>query len=332
MKTQLCRIGRNPSNDLVINDRAAEDFHAVIMLSADNSIFIEDQNSRYGTIVNGERVAKVQLFPGDEVQIGFSRIDWESRTGFLPSLNEIELIPNLSVPVKRPNQHSSVFADMHSNNNLNHVSNGLASKELANSLIETEAQTDRIENSISQIETVENSQTISEVTIPTEDSFNEISIPTQSESTSEELNVSGSNQDIAIIPNHSDHLQILEPKKDDVILNNDGKIENESSEDLSLELHQEIHHIESPIISENQTNENESKSNISDETNSIYPQIPFEIPGSINEQVDSLNAPLNTIVDPQKKDLIRNDSIQILLAIVLTFILLAAGWLIGQAS
>ena len=328
MKTQLCRIGRNPSNDLVINDRAAEDFHAVIMLSGDNSIFIEDQNSRYGTIVNGERVSKVQLFPGDEVQIGFSRIDWESRTGFLPSLNEIEVIPNLSVPVKRPNQNSSALADMHSNNNLNHVSNGLASKELANSLIETEAQTDRIENSISQIETVENSQTINEVTIPTEDSFNEISIPTQSESASEELNVSGSNHDIAIIPNHSDHLQILEPKKDDVILNNDGEIENESSENLSLELH----HIATPIISENQTNGNQLNSNISDETNSIYLQIPFEIPGSINEQVDSLNAPLNTIADLQKKDLIRNDSIQILLAIVLTFILLAAGWLIGQAS
>jgi hypothetical protein len=333
LKTQQCRIGRNPSNDLVINDRAAEDFHAVIMLSEENLIFIEDQNSRYGTMVNGERITKVQLFSGDEVQIGFCRIDWESRTGFQPSLNEIEVIPNLSVPIKRPIQHNTTLSDKYSNNDLNQMSNSFTSKELANSLIETEAQMDRIEHSISQIETVENSESINEVKILTEDRFKEINIATPNEAANEEFKDSESNHENAIISNHSDHLHIIEPKKEEVILNNESKIENDLIDyNAPPELHQEIHHIETPIVYENKTIENEFNSTFSEESNSSSPQVPFEILDSNNEQVDTFNASLNSIANLQKKDMISKDSIQILLAFVLTCILLAAGWLLGQAS
>jgi len=318
---------------LVINDRAAEDFHAVIMLSDENLIFIEDQNSRYGTIVNGERVSKVQLFPGDEVQIGFCRIDWESRTGFQPSLNEIEVIPNLSVPVKRPNQTTPALVDSGSNNNLNHLNTDDASKALANSLIETEAQLERIENTISQIETVEKSETINETSISTDDKSNEITSTSESEIANEELHVYNTIHDTEVIPNHSDQLPILESIDKNGDLNKDGNIEDVlNKNNLPIELHQKINELETPIISDIQSNEEPKVSNISDESNSNTPNNSLEIDAPLDEQVDSLNVPSNTFTNQKKNDLISKDSVQILLAITLTCLLLAAGWLIGQAS
>lgn len=333
MKTQQCRIGRNPSNDLVINDRAAEDFHAVIMLSDENLVFIEDQNSRYGTIVNGERVSKVQLFPGDEVQIGFCRIDWESRTGFQPSLNEIEVIPNLSVPIKRPIQHKSALVDSGSNNNLNHFNTGDASKELANSLIETEAQLERIENTISKIETVEKLQTINETSISSDDKSIGITSTSESEIANEELHVSNTIRDTEVIPNHSDQLPILESIDKDGDLKKDGNIEDISIDnDLSIELHEEINDLEIPISTDIQSKEIVCDSPISDDSNSTSLHSSLEIDAPLDEQVDLLNVPLNTFTNQKKSDLISKDSVHILLAIALTFLLLAAGWLIGQAS
>jgi hypothetical protein len=312
--TQQCRIGRNPSNDLVINDRAAEDFHAVIMLSQENLIFIEDQNSRYGTLVNGERISKAQLFPGDEVQIGFCRIDWETRTGFLPSLNEIEVIPNLSVPVKRPIKQNSAFSNSDSNEKFNQLNKGDASKELANTLIENEVQMDRIENVTLHDEKIETLPSINEGTISSDNHFNEVS------------------NAIQIEKNNDDHLPIIESIKEDVVIDNESTIELDSSEDLPLKLNQEIDQVESPILTENQPNKLQIESNSSDELKIETPPIYLKNNDPIKEQ-------LSNLVDSQKKHsfhqksvLIRKDSIQILLAIALTCILLAAGWLIGQAS
>ncbi len=331
MITQQCRIGRNPSNDLVINDRAAEDFHAVIMLSDENLIFIEDQSSRYGTMVNGERISKTQLFPGDEVQIGFCRIDWESRTGFQPSLNEIEVIPNLSVPIKRPLQHNAALADMQSPPHLNQLNKGDASLALANSLLENEAQMDRIENSISQDEAIDTSQTSNETTISTIEMTNASDI----DEAIPEIHVSEIDQDNVIntLTNQSDLLPINESIDEDVDLNNEGKSENVSSENyIPLNLHQKLDQIETPIITDYQSNEEPIESNISDESNSTSPVIPWINNDSIIEQERTSNSPLNKIADPINNNWIRNDSVQIALAIALTFLLLAAGWFIGQAS
>jgi len=317
---------------LVINDRAAEDFHAVIMLSEENLIFVEDQNSRYGTLVNGERVSKVQLFPGDEVQIGFSRIDWESRTSFQPSLSEVEVIPNLSVPIKRPIQHNSAIADLNSNNNLNHMSSGVASKELANSLIETEAQMDRFEHAMQHDEKIETLHSINDSTITSDDYLIEIPADSQTEQAIEDLNASESKQDILLLPNQSVHLPIIESIKEEVELNNGGKIENESSENLLFELNKEIHQVEAPKGNENQSNELQKTSNSSDELNAASPQTYFKNNDAIKNQEDKLIDSSITIFGNAKNDLIGKDSVQILLAIGLTCLLLAAGWLIGQAS
>jgi pSer/pThr/pTyr-binding forkhead associated (FHA) protein len=74
------RIGRHLKNDFVLNDRAGEDFHCEIFL-IDGIYWIQDKQTRYGTLVNGKRIEKVQLNPGDELQIGFTRINWEELLG-----------------------------------------------------------------------------------------------------------------------------------------------------------------------------------------------------------------------------------------------------------
>jgi len=87
----ICRIGTNPSNDLVINDRTASDFHAQLIMDSDSKVFIRDLESRYGTRVNGNRVDKIELFAGDTVRIGFMNVDWEKTVNDWILLNEDEM-------------------------------------------------------------------------------------------------------------------------------------------------------------------------------------------------------------------------------------------------
>jgi pSer/pThr/pTyr-binding forkhead associated (FHA) protein len=326
--TQQCRIGRNPANDLVINDRAAEDFHAVIMMSDDSLIFIEDQNSRYGTLVNGERISKVQLFPGDEVQIGFSRIDWESRTSFQHSLSEIEIIPNLSVPLKRPSLNNTIILNFRSNDDLDQLNKSDASKELANTLIENEVQMDRIDNAKLHDEKNEKLHSINDSTIDIDNHIIDVQTDSQTEKVIEELNASESNQDNLFTPNQSVNLPIIESINDEVDFNNEGKIENDSSEKLTLELNQEIHQVESHIVIDNQTNTHYIESNNTDDSNTMSTSINLNYSKQENTIIDS-SKPISS---QKKSDLLRKDSVQIFLAIALTCLLLAAGWLIGQAS
>jgi len=81
----MLRIGKNPTNDLVIKDRAAEDFHCILYLSK-GELVVEDLKSHYGTLVNGTRITNAILYPGDELQIGFTRIEWQK---LMPALQAI---------------------------------------------------------------------------------------------------------------------------------------------------------------------------------------------------------------------------------------------------
>jgi hypothetical protein len=81
----MLRIGKNPTNDLVIKDRAAEDFHCILYIS-NGELTVEDLKSHYGTLVNGSKVSHAILYPGDELQIGFTRIEWQK---LMPALQAI---------------------------------------------------------------------------------------------------------------------------------------------------------------------------------------------------------------------------------------------------
>lgn len=70
-------IGSDPSNDIFLNDKAIDPFHAVAKLSFSNEIEFIDQNSKYGSYLNGEKISKTNLKQNDSVQLGFSKITYE---------------------------------------------------------------------------------------------------------------------------------------------------------------------------------------------------------------------------------------------------------------
>jgi hypothetical protein len=68
----LTSIGRSPTNSIVIRDEFSSSEHAMISLK-DGRWWLEDRNSRNGTILNGEAMTSaVIVTDGDIVSIGTS--------------------------------------------------------------------------------------------------------------------------------------------------------------------------------------------------------------------------------------------------------------------
>lgn len=68
----LTSIGRSPTNSIVINDEFASSEHASISLK-DGRWWLEDRNSRNGTLLNGEAMrTAVIVTDGDVISIGTS--------------------------------------------------------------------------------------------------------------------------------------------------------------------------------------------------------------------------------------------------------------------
>lgn len=61
-------IGRNRNNQMVLPSRAVSNFHAKIYFE-DGRYMVEDMESTNGTYVNGNRIDKKSLRPGDEIRI-----------------------------------------------------------------------------------------------------------------------------------------------------------------------------------------------------------------------------------------------------------------------
>src|SRR5258707_609498 len=68
------RIGRDPDLDMVLFDEAVSGEHARISIEGD-TIWLEDLGSANGTYVNGERIDRVALQPGDRIGIGTHTIE-----------------------------------------------------------------------------------------------------------------------------------------------------------------------------------------------------------------------------------------------------------------
>jgi hypothetical protein len=67
--SDLCSIGRDPGNDLVLADSHVSRAHArIVACSAGREV--RDLDSRHGTYVNGARIAAQTLQDGDQLQIG----------------------------------------------------------------------------------------------------------------------------------------------------------------------------------------------------------------------------------------------------------------------
>lgn len=67
--TTRISVGRRPNNDVCITDRSVSGRHLVLERT-DDSVWVQDLNSTNGTYVNGQRVDRCELQPGDSVQLG----------------------------------------------------------------------------------------------------------------------------------------------------------------------------------------------------------------------------------------------------------------------
>jgi pSer/pThr/pTyr-binding forkhead associated (FHA) protein len=73
---QAVILGRLDSNDIPVKDTKASREHAKIYKQGDRFAIV-DLNSSNGTFVNGERITKYLLEPGDEISIGTVRLLFE---------------------------------------------------------------------------------------------------------------------------------------------------------------------------------------------------------------------------------------------------------------
>ena len=71
-------IGRASDNDVRITDSTVSSHHARIFTYL-NSSYIEDLKSSNGTFINGKRVEKHILRPGDTLQVGSHVIDIDTK-------------------------------------------------------------------------------------------------------------------------------------------------------------------------------------------------------------------------------------------------------------
>ena len=77
---QMIRIGRHRDNDICLPDASVHRYHAVIEHSPEEAFVIIDLSGKdgNGVRINGERQARAQLADGDVIELGRTRLKFES--------------------------------------------------------------------------------------------------------------------------------------------------------------------------------------------------------------------------------------------------------------
>ena len=81
----IVKVGKDPRSHLRVDDDLASRMHAVIEVAGPSDITLIDLGNEPGTMVNGQRVNKCKIRPGDQVQIGSTMIVLESAEAAAPS-------------------------------------------------------------------------------------------------------------------------------------------------------------------------------------------------------------------------------------------------------
>jgi hypothetical protein len=66
----IVKVGKDPRSHLRVDDDLASRMHAVIEVASPTDITLIDLGNEPGTLVNGQRVNKCKVRPGDQIQIG----------------------------------------------------------------------------------------------------------------------------------------------------------------------------------------------------------------------------------------------------------------------
>src|SRR3954469_25374579 len=70
----IVKVGKDAKSHLRVDDELASRMHAVIEVASPEDITLIDLGNEPGTMVNGARVNKCKISPGDQVQIGGTKI------------------------------------------------------------------------------------------------------------------------------------------------------------------------------------------------------------------------------------------------------------------
>ncbi len=73
----IVKVGKDPRSHLRVDDELASRMHAVIEVASAGDITLIDLGNEPGTLVNGQRVNKCKIRPGDQIQIGSTLIHLE---------------------------------------------------------------------------------------------------------------------------------------------------------------------------------------------------------------------------------------------------------------
>lgn len=73
---KVISIGRNTSNDIVLNDKMVSRQHAQLIILDNGRVMIKDTGSSNGTYVNGNKVSECYLEAGDIVKCGGAFLNW----------------------------------------------------------------------------------------------------------------------------------------------------------------------------------------------------------------------------------------------------------------
>ncbi len=110
-------LGRGSDADIVIDHKKASRRHARIFPQGE-SCAIEDLGSINGTLVNGEKISKQVLFPGDSIQIADTRIRVRL-AGAHPGINE---------DLDNPPETVGIFADRDANGEFATMGNAMSGR------------------------------------------------------------------------------------------------------------------------------------------------------------------------------------------------------------
>ena len=70
----VIKVGKLASSHLRLEDDSVSRMHAVVEVNGADDVQLIDLGSTRGTLVNGERITKVRLRPGDEINFGDVRV------------------------------------------------------------------------------------------------------------------------------------------------------------------------------------------------------------------------------------------------------------------
>ena len=91
---KIVKVGKDPRSHLRVDDEQAARMHAVIQVDGPDDITLIDLGTDTGTVVNGQRVNKCKIRPGDSIQVGGTTINFEaagSAGGAVSLTSEAEL-------------------------------------------------------------------------------------------------------------------------------------------------------------------------------------------------------------------------------------------------